>query len=71
MLEEFTSAAEAVAYLDDLSSRLGRKVRIYVIGHKERSEKETRRLMQKSDVCVMNDAWNLIDDKSRYEWVNQ
>lgn len=64
------SGTEVADYLDDLAAELGRTLRVYVIGHKERSREETSRLIQSSDVCVDKEAWTLLDDPSRYEWVN-
>jgi hypothetical protein len=57
--------------LDDMAKRLWRKLRVYVIGHKERPLEEVRRLMSLSDMAVMIDAWEALDDRSRYEWVNK
>lgn len=57
--------------LDEMAKRLGRKLRVYVIGHKERPLDEVRRLMNSADMAVMIDAWEALDDRSRYEWVNK
>lgn len=67
---EVASAAELVAYLDNLAASLGRPPRVYVIGHKERTHAEIERLIAASDVCVEKQSWSLLDDPSRYEWVN-
>ena len=65
-----SSGTGAVGVLDELAKQLGRKPRVYVIGHKQRSREETTRLIQSADICVEKAAWDLLDDPSRYEWVN-
>jgi hypothetical protein len=64
------SATEVATILDEMAKQLGRKVRVYVIGHKERSRTETTRLIKSADIAVEKVAWDLLDDPSRYEWVN-
>jgi hypothetical protein len=64
------SATEVATVLDEMAKQLGRKVRVYVIGHKERSRTETTRLIKSADIAVEKVAWDLLDDPSRYEWVN-
>jgi hypothetical protein len=66
-----TSGAGVAACLDDMAAKLGRKVRVYVIGYKDRSKEETTRLIKSADISVMFDAWEALDDRSRYEWVNK
>ncbi len=66
-----TSGAGVTSVLDDLARQLGRKPRVYVMDHKDRSREETTRLIKSSDICVQKAAWDLIDDRSRYEWVNE
>lgn len=56
--------------LDELAKKLGRKPRVYVISHKERPREEIERLIKSADICVLKDAWELLDDRARYEWVN-
>lgn len=65
------SGAGVAQCLDDMAKQLGRKVRVYVIGYKERPKKETARLIKSADITVMLDAWEALDDRSRYEWVNK
>lgn len=65
------SATEILDRLDKLEKELGRKPRVYVIGYKERTREEMTRLMQQADIAVMKDAWDLLDDHSRYEWANR
>lgn len=65
------SATEILDRLDELEKELGRKLCIYVIGHKRRSRSEVERLIKLADVAVIKDAWDLLDDRSRYEWVNR
>lgn len=68
---QFNSASEIVTYLDRLAVKLGRPPRVYVIAHKERPKDETLRLIQSSDVCVEKTAWEMLDDPTRYEWINR
>jgi len=67
----FTSGSMVADYLDGLAKDLERPLRVYVIGHRERSREETKKLIESADVCVEASAWALLDDPSRYEWVNQ
>jgi hypothetical protein len=57
--------------LDDMAAKLGRKLRVYVLGHKERPLEEVDRMMKVSDMAVELAAWQALDDRSRYEWVNE
>lgn len=68
----FQSGAEVVEYLDGqaTSMKLDRKLRVYVAGYKERPLAEAGALIRGSDVVVIYEAWRLVDDQSRYEWVN-
>lgn len=70
-IEEASSGAEVAEYLDGLAKELGHRPRVYVIGYKERPRKEVERLMKQADVAINADAWALLDDTSRYDWVNK
>jgi hypothetical protein len=70
-LEAVTCGTEVADYLDGLAKELGRKPRVYVTGYKERSKEEIERLMGQADVAVDAAAWALLDDPSRYEWINK
>lgn len=66
-----STGAGVAQCLDDHAKRLGRKLRVYVIGHKERPHEEMERLMKLADLAIELAAWEALDDRSRYEWVNQ
>ena len=70
-MEHCRTGADVVSRLDEMARPLRRRLRVYVIGHKERPKAEIERLIRKSDVCVDAAAWELVDDRARYDWINR
>jgi hypothetical protein len=63
------NGTEVASLLDAMAKK--RKLRVYVMNYKQRSREKTTELIRSADVVVDRPAWELLDDPSRYEWVNK
>ena len=67
------NGTEVASLLDAMAKKLKprRKLKVYVMSYKQRSREKTTEMIRSADVCVDYAAWKLLDDPSRYEWVNK
>lgn len=59
--------------LRDAESKLDppRRLRVYVIGYRELPKALSRKLIDHADITITLDAWQSVDDRARFDWVNQ